>query len=184
MDPITLLLISIGLAMDAFTVSICKGLAMRRPTFRQMLVIGIWFGGFQCLMPIIGFYIGSSFHSLIEDVDHWVAFALLLIIGANMIRESFNKEEADDSLAPWTMFVLAIATSIDALAVGFSLAMESVDILTSAAVIGIVTFLMCIVGTRVGSIFGDRYNSKAEIAGGIILILIGVKILLEHLGYL
>lgn len=185
MDPISLVLISVGLAMDAFCVSICKGLAMRKPPIKSMLIIGLWFGGFQGIMPIIGYYLGTSFHSLIQDFDHWIAFFLLLLIGLNMIRESFDEEkEQDADIYPMEMLLLAIATSIDAFAIGISLAMDSVDIISAAIVIAVITFAISVFGVKAGSIFGDRYNKKAELAGGIILILIGVKILLEHLGYL
>lgn len=180
-----MLLIAIGLAMDAFAVSICKGLAMRHPTAGQVVIVGLWFGGFQMIMPIIGYALGSSFHSLIKDVDHWIAFGLLVAIGLNMIRESFSiDEETDASLGIWTMFLLAVATSIDALAVGISLAMDSDGIAVPSVMIGVVTFAICAAGVLMGSKIGDRYNSRARFAGGIILILIGAKILLEHLGYL
>lgn len=185
MDPISLVLISIGLAMDAFSVSICKGLAMRKPSVKAMIIIGLWFGGFQALMPVIGYYAGTSFHSLIKDIDHWIAFGLLVMIGLNMIRESFDEEkEMDDTIYPMNMFLLAVATSIDALAVGISFAMDSVDIVSAALVIGAITFAISAIGVKAGSIVGDRYNKRAELAGGIILIIIGTKILLEHLGYL
>ncbi len=185
MDAVSLVLIAVGLAMDAFAVSICKGLAMRKPSLRSMLIIGLWFGGFQALMPAIGYFLGSTFHSYIENIDHWIAFGLLLIIGVNMIRESFgDEEETDDSIGFKVMLLLAIATSIDALAVGISLAMTGSDIMISASVIGIITFLIAAVGVKIGSIFGDKYSSKAEFAGGCILILIGLKILLEHLSIL
>ena len=185
MDPISLVLISIGLAMDAFSVSICKGLAMRKPSVKAMIIIGLWFGGFQALMPVIGYYTGTSFHSLIKDIDHWIAFGLLVLIGLNMIRESFDEEkEMDDTIYPMNMFLLAVATSIDALAVGISFAMDSVDIVSAALVIGAITFAISAIGVKAGSIVGDRYNKRAELAGGIILIIIGTKILLEHLGYL
>ena len=185
MDAVSLILIAVGLAMDAFAVSICKGLAMRKPSLKSMVIIGLWFGGFQALMPTIGYLLGSSFHSYIENIDHWIAFILLLIIGVNMIRESFSDEEnVDDSIGFKVMLLLAIATSIDALAVGISLAMTGADIVLSASVIGLITFAIAAVGVKIGSIFGDKYSSKAEFTGGCILILIGLKILLEHLGVL
>jgi len=185
MDLITAVLIAIGLAMDAFAVSVCKGLAMRSSTLRSMVIIGLWFGGFQMMMPVIGYYLGDSFYQYISEVDHWIAFGLLLAIGLNMIRESLSEEEGvDGSLGLRIMLLLAIATSIDALAVGISLAMDHADIWTDAMIIGAVTFLISAIGVKIGSTVGDRFSSKAELAGGIILILIGLKILLEHLGFL
>ncbi len=186
MDPLSLLLIAVGLAMDAFVVSICKGLAMKKPSLKSVLIIGLWFGFFQALMPIIGYYLGSSFYDYIADYDHWIAFILLAVIGVNMIREALSDEEedVDDSIGFRTMLVLAIATSIDALAVGISLAMTGDDILTSAVLIGVVTFLISVVGVKIGSVFGDRFGKKAELVGGTILIIIGARILLEHLGFI
>ena len=186
MDLISVVLIAIGLAMDAFAVSICKGLAMKTPSLRSMIIIGIWFGGFQMLMPIVGYYLGESFYQYIADIDHWVAFGFLLLIGLNMIREALTGEEedVDDSIGFKIMLLLAIATSIDALAVGISIAMEGADIWVDASIIGIITLIISIIGVKLGSIVGDRYSSKAELAGGIILILIGLKILLEGLNVL
>ena len=185
MDAISLILIAVGLAMDAFAVSICKGLAMKKPSFRSILIIGLWFGGFQALMPAIGYLLGSSFHRYIEDIDHWIAFILLVAIGLNMIRESFGDEEGvDDDIGFKVMLLLAIATSIDALAIGISLAMDGSDIIVSAATIGVITMVISMVGVRIGSIFGDRYSKKAEFVGGCILVIIGLKVLLEHLGVL
>ena len=186
MDALSVLLIAIGLAMDAFAVSVCKGLAMRTPNIRQMLIVGVWFGAFQAVMPILGFYLGESVHEYISQWDYLVAAGLLFLIGANMIREAFSKEEDEggDDIGYKVMFLLAIATSIDAFAVGISFSMDGVDVLIPAAVIGIVTFLMSAVGVKLGSLVGDRYSSKAEIIGGIILILLGVKIILEHNGLL
>lgn len=186
MDALSVLLIAIGLAMDAFAVSICKGLAIRTPTLRSMIVIGLWFGVFQALMPVIGFYLGSAVYDLIEAYDHWIAFILLALIGFNMVREGLrgDDDEMDADTSVRTMLVLAVATSIDALAVGISMAMDEASILLPALVIGVVTFLISVVGVRVGSVFGNRFGSKAEIAGGIILVLIGVKILLEHTGFI
>lgn len=183
MDLISVVLVAIGLAMDAFAVSICKGLAMRTPALRSILIIGIWFGGFQALMPIIGYYLGESFYQYIADYDHWVAFGLLLLIGLNMIREALtgDEEEVDDSIGFKIMLLLAIATSIDALAVGISMAMEGADIWLDAAIIGVITLLISMAGVKLGSIVGDKYSNKAEFAGGVILILIGLKILLEGL---
>ncbi len=186
MDAITIVLLAIGLAMDAFAVSICKGLAMKKPKIRAILIIGLWFGVFQTIMPIIGFYLGASFYDYIADYDHWIAFFLLLIIGLNMIREALKDEEdnIDDSIDFKIMLLLAVATSIDALAVGISLAMDDTDILIPSIMIGVITMAISMVGVKIGSIVGDRFSNKAEIMGGTILILIGVKILLEHLGFL
>ena len=186
-----LFLLAVGLSMDAFAVSICKGLAMKKADAKGMFICGSWFGGFQALMPLIGFYLGTLFASAIETVDHWVAFGLLAIIGFNMLKEAFEKEECeccnnnDADLSVKTMFIMAVATSIDALAVGISLAMAgNVNILTAIILIGITTFGLSAVGVKVGSIFGAKYEKKAQLAGGIILICLGVKILLEHFGLL
>ena len=174
--------------MDAFAVSVCKGLSMKSSGLKAGLVCGGWFGGFQALMPAIGFFLGTLFAGVIEAFDHWVAFGLLALIGVNMLREAFGKgagEETDGDLSVKAMFPLAIATSIDALAVGISLAMAgNVNILMAALLIGLVTFALSAIGVKVGGVFGSRYEKKAQIAGGIILILLGVKILLEHLGIL
>ena len=185
-----LLLLAVGLSMDAFAVSVCKGLALRRATFRAEITCGVWFGGFQALMPLIGFFLGTLFAVAIQVVDHWIAFGLLAIIGVNMLKEAMSKEEecgcensADLSLK--TMFVMAVATSIDALAVGISLAMVgNVNIFFAVSLIGICTCLLSMLGVKIGNVFGSRFESKAEIAGGVILILLGLKILLEHLGVL
>lgn len=173
--------------MDAFSVAICKGLSMSRASTGRCAVVGLWFGGFQALMPIVGYFVGINFRDSIERFDHWLAFALLALIGINMIRESLNKEDEEvyqgcdkEALAPRKMLPMAVATSIDALAVGVSFAFLSVDIWLSAVVIGITTFALSFVGVKIGNIFGARHKSKAELAGGIILILIGLKILLEH----
>ena len=187
-----LFLLAVGLSMDAFAVSICKGLAMKKATLKAEATCGLWFGGFQMLMPIIGFFLGSLFAEAIEAFDHWVAFGLLVIIGINMLKEALEKEdESDDNpekdadLSVRTMFLMAVATSIDALAVGISLAMVgSVNIWLAAAFIGICTFLLSALGVKIGNVFGRRYEKKAEFTGGVILILLGVKILLEHLGVL
>ena len=187
-----LFLLAVGLSMDAFAVSICKGLAMKKATLKAEATCGLWFGGFQMLMPIIGFFLGSLFAEAIEAFDHWVAFGLLVIIGINMLKESLEKEdESDDNpekdadLSVRTMFLMAVATSIDALAVGISLAMVgSVNIWLAAAFIGICTFLLSALGVKIGNVFGSRYEKKAGFTGGVILILLGVKILLEHLGVL
>lgn len=186
MSFFTLFTIAVGLSMDAFAVSICKGLAMKKITFRKALIIGLWFGGFQALMPLIGYLLGVQFQSKITSIDHWIAFVLLCFIGINMIREACSKEEeqANDSLAVKEMFILAVATSIDALAVGVTFAFLQVSILPAITFIGITTLILSMIGVKIGNVFGTRYKSKAELAGGIILILIGVKILLEHLGIL
>lgn len=186
-----LLLLAVGLSMDAFAVSVCKGLAMRKATLKAELTCGVWFGGFQALMPVIGFFLGTLFADAIVAFDHWVAFILLAIIGANMLKEAFEKkegcgcEEADADMSVKTMFVMAVATSIDALAVGISLAMAgNVNIWLAAIFIGICTCTLSAVGVKIGNVFGCRYEKKAQMAGGIILILLGLKILLEHLGIL
>ncbi|MBO7300018.1 MAG: manganese efflux pump [Tidjanibacter sp.] len=189
MDFLTLFLIAVGLSMDAFAVSICKGLTLGKTPLGKCAYVGMWFGGFQALMPIIGYFVGVSFRSSIERFDHWIAFALLALIGINMIRESLGKEEEAEgctecdkkALSVRSMFPMAVATSIDALAVGVGFAFLSVDIWSSVICIGITTFALSAVGVKIGSLFGSRYKSKAELAGGIILICIGLKILLEHL---
>lgn len=184
-----LFLLAVGLSMDAFAVSICKGLSMKKATLKEGAVCGAWFGGFQALMPLVGFFLGALFADKIEAFDHWVAFGLLAIIGINMLKEAFCKcsecENHDADLSFKTMFVMAIATSIDAMAVGISLAMAgNVNIWAAIALIGVVTFVMCAIGVKIGNIFGSRFEKKAQIAGGVILILLGTKILLEHLGVL
>lgn len=185
MDFIELFLIAVGLSMDAFAVSICKGLSVKKLEVKHALIVGLYFGGFQFLMPTLGWLLGSRFEGLIESVDHWIAFALLSLIGANMIKEAFGKtEELSDDFGVKTMLLLAVATSIDALAVGISFAFLSVDIIPAASLIGATTFVLSAIGIYIGRAFGLRYKAKAEIAGGVILILIGVKILLEHLGIL
>ena len=187
MQIITLILLGVGLSMDAFAVAVCKGLAMKKADFRAALVVGLWFGGFQALMPLAGYFLGAQFHSYIENFDHWIAAILLALIGINMIREALDKgeEKSDASLGFRTMFVMAIATSIDALAVGIALAMEeSTNIWLSIGIIGTTTFILSAIGLKVGNLFGTRFRSKAEFAGGLILILLGIKILLEHLGVL
>ena len=185
-----LLLLAVGLSMDAFAVSVCKGLAMKKATLKAQVTCGVWFGGFQGLMPLIGFFLGSLFADAIQSIDHWIAFGLLAIIGFNMLREAFSKEcdcccAEDADLSVKTMFIMAVATSIDALAVGISLAMAGcANIFFAVALIGVVTFLLSGLGVRIGNIFGSRFEKKAEASGGVILILLGLKILLEHLGYL
>ena len=187
MDLLSLLLLAVGLSMDAFAVSICKGLAVGKVKAKHMCVVGAWFGGFQALMPAAGYLLGTRFEKSITAVDHWIAFVLLLLIGANMIREALSKDEegeADASLSFKTMLLLAVATSIDALAVGITFAFLQVNIVPAALTIGATTFLISAIGVKVGSVFGLRYKKRAELAGGAILCLLGVKILLEHLGAL
>ena len=185
MSILEILLLGIGLSMDAFAVSICKGLSTKRLQTRHYLIIGAWFGGFQALMPTIGFFLGSTFEQYITAFDHWVAFVLLAAIGAGMIKESLSKEESNgnDSFSFKTMLLLALATSIDALAVGITFALlPDVNVSLAVCLIGITTFVCSAAGLKVGNLFGLKYKAKAELAGGIILILIGLKILLEHLG--
>ena len=186
MSLFSLFVIAVGLSMDAFAVSICKGLAMQKINLKKAGIVGLWFGGFQALMPLIGYLLGSQFEKYITAIDHWIAFALLGLIGASMIKEALSKEEesTNASLDCKTMFLLAIATSIDALAVGVTFAFLQVDIVPAVAFIGTITFLLSAVGVKVGNVFGIKYKSKAELAGGIILIVMGIKILLEHLGIL
>ena len=187
-----LFLLAIGVSMDAFAVSICKGLAMKKAPLSGMVTVGGWFGGFQALMPLIGFYLGTLFAAAIEAVDHWVAFGLLGVIGFNMLKEAFEKKEdcgcesdVNADLGVKTMFIMAVATSIDALAVGISLAMAGgVNIWLSVTLIGLTTFTTSAVGVKIGSLFGAAFEKKAQLAGGVILILLGTKILLEHLGIL
>ena len=183
MDLLTLLTLAVGLAMDAFAVSICKGLAMREKVLKKGIIVGLWFGGFQALMPTIGFFLGTQFKDQITSIDHWIAFVLLGLIGINMVKEALSndEEQADDSIAVKEMFMLAVATSIDALAVGITFAFLNVHIVSAALMIGVCTFLISFVGVKIGNIFGTKYKSKAELAGGIILILLGFKILFEHL---
>ena len=186
MSLIELFLIAVGLSMDAFAVSVCKGLAMPKCTFKKAAIVGLWFGGFQALMPAIGYVLGAQFQETIASIDHWIAFVLLALIGGNMIHEALDndEEEADASLDVKTMFLLAVATSIDALAIGITFAFLKVNIIPAVCFIGIVTFIISFAGVKIGNVFGARYKNKAEIVGGIILILLGLKILLEHLGFL
>ena len=179
---VELLLIAVGLSMDAFAVSICKGLSLKKLKVRHAALVGLYFGGFQALMPMIGWALGYRFERVIASVDHWVAFFLLAVIGVSMIRESRESEELNDDLSFRTMVILAVATSIDALAVGITFAFLRVRILPAAGLIGVTTFLLSALGVYIGHVFGLKYKAKAELAGGIILILIGLKILLEHLG--
>ena len=186
MSLLTLFITAVGLSMDAFAVSVCKGLAIKQINLRKACIVGLWFGGFQALMPLLGYLLGSQFKQSVEAIDHWIAFVLLVLIGANMIKEALSKDEekADDSLSIKAMFLLAVATSIDALAVGITYAFLQVDIVPAVTFIGATTFTLSAVGVKVGNVFGMKYKSRAELAGGIILILIGTKILLEHLGIL
>ena len=183
-----LLLLAIGVSMDAFAVSVCKGLSMNKSGLKESAVCGAWFGGFQALMPLIGFFLGTLFAEAIEAFDHWLAFALLAIIGINMLKEAFSNEEegcCGCDLSFKTMLVMAIATSIDALAVGISLAMAgNVNIWLAILLIGFTTFSFSGLGVKIGNVFGSRFEQKAQVAGGVILILLGLKILLEHLGVL
>ena len=187
MGFVELLLLAVGLSMDAFAVSICKGLSMKKAGLKEGCICGAWFGGFQALMPLIGFFLGTLFADAIEAFDHWVAFGLLALIGINMLREAFGpqEEECCDDLSFKKMFVMAVATSIDALAVGISLAMAGdVNIFVAIAFIGVITFALSAAGVKIGNVFGSRFQKDAQIAGGVILILLGIKILLEHLGFL
>ena len=187
---IELLLIGVGLSMDAFAVSVCKGLAMRKVNKKQAFIIGLFFGGFQALMPFIGWALGTQFESYITSIDHWIAFILLALIGGKMVVEATKTEEEqeikqmDPPLDMKEMLLLAIATSIDALAVGITFAFLQYPIVEAMLIIGLTTFVLSIIGVYVGNAFGSRYQKRAEMAGGIILILIGLKILLEHLGIL
>ena len=184
MSIFELLLLAVGLSMDAFAVAVCKGLATGKVRFRHMLIPGIWFGAFQALMPLIGYFLGARFEKYIVSVDHWIAFVLLVGIGANMLREALQDEsgEEDASLSVKVMLPLALATSIDALAVGITFAFLQVRIVPAVSFIGVVTFLLSMAGVKIGSLFGARWRKRAELAGGVILILLGIKILLEHLG--
>lgn len=180
-----LIITAIALSMDAFAVAICKGLAMKKTRLQEMAIVGLWFGSFQALMPLIGYFLGSAFEKYIVAVDHWIAFGLLLLIGVLMIKESFDKKEerADGSLCFKTMLIMAIATSIDALAVGISYGiLPEVNIWVAISSIGIITFILSAIGVKIGNLFGAKYKSRAELTGGIVLVLIGLKILLEHLG--
>lgn len=194
MNLLTLILLTIGLSMDAFAVAICKGLAMEKITLKKAFIVGIWFGGFQALMPMIGYILGVQFEKLINAIAPWIAFVLLAIIGINMIREALSKKcdskESTNTLGIKEMFVMAVATSIDALAVGVTFALVPVGLsndisvgintMIACGIIGIITLLLSMIGVKVGNIFGTKYKSKAEFAGGIILILLGIKILLEN----
>ena len=183
MGIVEITLLGIGLAMDAFAVSICKGLSMKKMNWKNAIIIALYFGIFQALMPVIGYFLGTTFESLVTKFDHWIAFVLLLAIGGSMIKEAFSKDEEskNDKVDFKTMSVLALATSIDALAVGITFAFFEVNVLLAVTIIGLITFIISIIGVKIGNRFGDKYQSKAEFMGGIILILLGIKILLEHL---
>ena len=183
MSLVELFLLAVGLSMDAFAVSVCKGLSTPRVRAKNMLLCGAYFGGFQALMPLIGYLLGVRFQSMIERIDHWVAFVLLAIIGINMIREELGSEEEqmDAFFGFKTMLLLAVATSIDALAVGVTFAFLNVQIVPAVCFIGVVTFILSMLGVRLGSVFGTKWKQRAELAGGAILVLIGLKILIEHL---
>ncbi len=177
-------IVALGLAMDAFSMSICKGLSVKKLQFKHAIIVGLYFGGFQALMPLLGYILGRQFESLITTVDHWLAFAFLTVIGINMIRNALSKssEEQNSLFTFKAMLPLAMATSIDALAVGVTFAFLQVNILIAITFIGLVTFGLSAAGTKIGHVFGTKLKSKAELAGGIVLILMGLKILLEHLG--
>ena len=182
MGIVEVLLISVGVAMDAFAVSICKGLSIKELKLKKMIIIGLYFGIFQAVMPTIGFFLGKSFESFVQSIDHWIAFILLTFIGINMIKEALGKkEEVNDDIGFKTMIILAIATSIDALAVGITFAFLKANILLSVIIIGVITFVISILGCLIGSKFGNKFEQKAKFLGGIILIGIGTKILIEHL---
>lgn len=189
MEFVQAMVLAVGLSMDAFAVSICKGLALRKAGLKEGMTCGIWFGSFQALMPIIGFFLAMLFADAIRAFDHWVAFVLLAIIGANMLKEALEKdcdccEGQNADLGFKTMLTMAVATSIDAMAAGISIAMAGQNIWLNAICIGITTCLLSAVGVKVGAVFGGRFEKKAQLAGGIILIGLGLKILLEHLGIL
>ena len=179
-----LFVLAVGLSMDAFAVSVCKGLSLGKIKWKHMCIAGLWFGGFQALMPLAGYFLGSLFSDIFTKYAHWIAFVLLVFIGGSMIKEAFGKEEINASMNFQSMLLLAIATSIDALAVGVSFAFLQVKIIPAVSFIGVITFLFSAVGVKIGSIFGDKYRAKAEICGGVILILIGLKTLLDGIGIL
>lgn len=182
MSTIEIILIGVGLAMDAFAVAVCKGLSIKKIDVKKELIVGSYFGLFQGLMPLLGFLLGTTFQDIIIKIDHWVAFLLLSVIGSNMIKDSFSKESENinDKVDFKTMFPLAIATSVDALAVGITFAFLKVNIVLASSVIAITTLLLSILGVKIGNKFGNKYEKKAEFVGGAILILIGLKILIEH----
>lgn len=179
-----LIILSIGLGMDAFAVSICKGVTFKKSKLRKSLIVALYMGIFQALMPLIGYFLGISFADKIINIDHWIAFILLLVIGIKMIKEALNKEKeiVNDSVDVKEMLVLAVATSIDALAVGITFSFLNVNLWVAIILIGTITFFLSFIGTKIGNVFGDKYEKKAELIGGLILILLGIKILLEHIG--
>lgn len=185
MGILELLIIAVGLSMDAFAVAICKGLSMQKMSYKNAVITGCFFGGFQALMPLIGYLLGTQFKDYITSIDHWIAFVLLSMIGINMIRESRSEgEKVDDSFSLKNMTVLSLATSIDALAIGVTFAFLQVNIIPAVSMIGITTFTFSSIGVKIGNVFGVKFKSKAEFTGGIILIAMGIKILLEHLGFI
>ena len=185
MSLLDLFILAIGLSMDAMAVAICKGLSVQKLKFRHAIITGLYFGGFQAGMPLIGYFLGRQFSTYIESIDHWIAFVLLALIGGNMIKESFGQaEECNCSFCPKAMIPMAIATSIDALAVGVTFAFLNVTIVPAVSFIGVITFALSAVGVYIGHLFGAKFKSKAELLGGIVLILMGLRILLEHLGIL
>ena len=186
MSFIELLLISIGLAMDAFAVSVCKGISMRKLSYKKALIIAIFFAVFQAVMPLIGFHLGLSFSNKISAIDHWIIAILLVVIGFNMIKGALTNEkdcfiEEEENLQFFDLLALGVATSIDALAIGIGFAFLQVDIILAVFSIGIITFIMCVVGVKIGNVFGEKYSSKAEFMGGVILLLLGIKVLMEHM---
>lgn len=185
MGLLELFILAVGLSMDAFAVAVCKGLATKKVNIKHMVITGLWFGGFQALMPLLGYFLGSAFENYVSAVDHWIAFVLLGAIGLNMIKEALSGEEgaANDDFGFKAMLIMAVATSIDALAVGITFALlPEVNIIAAVSFIGVITFILSAVGVKLGNVFGCKYKSKAEFLGGAILILLGIKILLEHLG--
>jgi len=188
MTILELVILAVGLSMDAFAVAVCKGLAMENVTFKKACIVGLWFGGFQALMPLAGYFLGTQFQNVISAYDHWIVFILLSLIGINMIKEALTKGDCCDvesgSLALRPMFMMAVATSIDALAVGVAFGSLRVDIIPAVSFIGATTFTLSFIGSKAGGVFGMKYKSKAELAGGGILILLGLKILVDHLGVL
>lgn len=184
MSVLEIALIGIGLAMDAFAVSICKGLAMKKMSYQKAVIIALFFGAFQALMPALGYVLGTTFASKIATIDHWIAFILLGLVGINMIKEAMSKDEdgcLDDALHFGNLIMLSVATSVDALAIGITFAFFNVSIVLSTVIIGIITFVICVIGVKVGNVFGEKYKSKAEFAGGVLLIIMGCKILVDHL---
>lgn len=186
MSATTILLISIGLAMDAFAVAICKGLSMKKMNWNKAIIVGLYFGFFQAVMPMVGYFLGTTFEKSVTNIDHWIALILLVAIGGNMIREAIknDSENYNDSIKVKDMVVLAIATSIDAMAIGMTFACLNIKIIRPVVSIGIITFILSVIGVKIGNEFGSKYKNKAQIAGGLILILLGIKIVLEHLGIL